>query len=60
MPGCATGEEVYSLAILIREHLDTLSIDPQVQVFAIDIDDQALTVARAGRYPVQLMAGGDT
>ncbi|MCX2721444.1 CheR family methyltransferase [Roseibium salinum] len=57
VPGCATGEEVYSLAILIREHLDTLSIDPQVQVFAIDIDDQALTVARAGRYPVQLMAG---
>ena len=51
IPGCATGEEVYSIAILVREHLDTLRVSPKVQVFATDIDDHALAVARSGRYP---------
>ncbi len=39
VPGCATGEEAYSLAILLREHMDTLSAKPKVQVFASDIDE---------------------
>ena len=55
VPGCATGEEVYSIAILLREHMDGLSAVPRVQVFATDIDEHALGVARAGRYPAALL-----
>lgn len=55
VPGCSTGEEAYSIAILLREHMDTLPVVPNVQVFATDIDDAALAVARAGRYPAQLL-----
>ncbi len=55
VPGCATGEEVFSIAILMREHMDTVSAVPRVQIFATDIDDQALAVARAGRYPEALL-----
>lgn len=57
IPGCATGEEVYSIAILLREHMDTLPVVPRVQIFATDIDEQALGVARAGRYPETLLDG---
>lgn len=55
VPGCATGEEVYSLAMLMREHMDGLRTVPRVQIFATDIDDPALSVARAGRYPEALL-----
>ena len=51
VPGCATGEEAYSLAILLREQLAQAEISPKVQIFATDIDDHALEVARTGRYP---------
>ncbi|MGH7046444.1 MAG: chemotaxis protein CheB [Stellaceae bacterium] len=54
-PGCATGEEAYSLAILLREQMDRLGTAPRVQVFATDIDENALSVARAGRYPENLV-----
>ncbi len=53
VPGCATGEEVYSLAILLREHAQTRSKPPKVQLFATDIDEAALVIARSGRYPTQ-------
>ena len=52
VPGCATGEEAYTLAILIREHLDTIGQSVAVQIFATDLDDEALKVARLGVYPV--------
>ena len=55
VPGCATGEEVYSIAILMREHMATLSAVPRVQIFATDIDEHALAVARSGRYPAALL-----
>jgi len=55
VPGCATGEEVYSLAILMREHMSALRNVPKVQIFATDIDESALAVARAGRYPQAVM-----
>lgn len=51
VPACSTGEEVYSLAILLREHMEMLETAPRVQIFATDIDDRSLTVARIGRYP---------
>ena len=57
VPGCATGEEVFSVAIMLREHMDTLQAPPRVQLFATDIDERALTVARAARYPATLLDG---
>src|SRR5262245_11035171 len=56
IPGCATGEEVYSIAILLREHIDRVRNVPKVQIFATDIDEGALAVARTGRYPEASMA----
>ena len=53
--GCATGEEAYSLAILLIEHMETLAVAPRLQVFATDIDDAAVNLARAGRYPAALV-----
>jgi two-component system, chemotaxis family, CheB/CheR fusion protein len=49
--GCATGEEAYSLGMLMLEHASKLQDPPQIQLFATDIDEDALTQARAGRYP---------
>ena len=57
IPGCATGEEAYSLAILLREHMDQLTVVPKVQVFATDIDESAIATARLGRYPATLLKG---
>jgi two-component system CheB/CheR fusion protein len=57
VPGCATGEEAYSLAILLREHVSRLQGAPKVQIFATDIDEPALDTARAGRYPATLLEG---
>ncbi|HEY2541408.1 MAG TPA: CheR family methyltransferase [Stellaceae bacterium] len=53
--GCATGEEAYSIAILLREHIGTLATPPKVQIFATDIDEAALGAARLGRYMPQLV-----
>jgi two-component system CheB/CheR fusion protein len=49
--GCATGEEAYSIAILLREQMARMDVAPPVQIFATDIDARALAVARSGRYP---------
>jgi two-component system, chemotaxis family, CheB/CheR fusion protein len=50
-PGCATGEEAYSVAVLLKEEMFKKDVRPRVQIFAGDIDDEALEFARAGRYP---------
>jgi two-component system CheB/CheR fusion protein len=49
--GCATGEEAYSVAIVIQEAIEQSGKNLALQVFATDLDPQALDVARAGRYP---------
>jgi len=49
-PGCSTGEEAYSLAILLQERMEALKQNFKVQVFATDIDSRAIAVARAGVY----------
>ncbi len=49
--GCATGEEAYSLAILLLEHAHRLSAPPSVQLFATDVHPDALTRAREGMFP---------
>lgn len=51
VPGCATGEEAYTIAMLLKEHLSELQNPPEVQIFATDIDEQALATARQGAYP---------
>lgn len=58
VPGCATGEEAYSLAILLREHVDGLAGPaPGIKIMATDIDELAIAAARAGRYPSTLLKG---
>jgi two-component system CheB/CheR fusion protein len=49
--GCATGEEAYSIAMLLREEQARYSTAPDFKVFASDIDERAIAVARAGLYP---------
>lgn len=49
--GCATGEEAYSIAILLSELLGPRAADLRVQIFATDIDLNAMAVARRGIYP---------
>lgn len=51
VPGCATGEEAYTIAMLLKEQMDELQNPPEVQIFATDIDEQSLTTARQGAYP---------
>lgn len=48
--GCATGEEAYSLAILFKEALSRAESTRPITIFATDIDDRAITIARAGLY----------
>jgi two-component system CheB/CheR fusion protein len=50
-PGCASGEEAYSVAILVREEMARQDVQLRVQIFAGDIDEEALDQARDGRYP---------
>lgn len=49
--GCATGEEPYSLAILMLEEAERRDARPHIQIFASDLDEAALAMAREGRYP---------
>jgi two-component system CheB/CheR fusion protein len=55
--GCATGEEAYSLAILLREQMAKIDAVPHVQIFATDIDGRALAQARVSRYAPSAVAG---
>jgi two-component system CheB/CheR fusion protein len=48
--GCATGEEAYSVAMLLAESGSAMPTPPRIQVFATDLDAQALAVAREGKY----------
>jgi two-component system CheB/CheR fusion protein len=50
VPGCSTGEEAYSIAILLQERLDALKRNFKVNVFATDIDSTSIATARAGLY----------
>lgn len=50
VPGCATGQEVFTLAMLLREAMDSRGPTPKVQIFGTDIDERSIVVARLGRY----------
>jgi len=59
VPGCATGEEAYSIAILVAELLGPNLAQFRVQIFATDLDLSALAVARRGGYPETALTGMD-
>jgi two-component system CheB/CheR fusion protein len=54
--GCSSGEESYSIAILLVERMEALKQNYTLQVFATDIDNQAIATARAGIYPAGIAA----
>ena len=54
IPSCATGEEAYSLAILLFEAFATAGKPPSIQIFASDINQQSITIARRGIYPASI------
>ena len=56
VPGCATGEEAYSLVMLLLEEAHRRDVWPDVQVFASDLDEAALAAGREGRYPRSIAA----
>jgi len=50
-PGCSTGEEAYSLAMVLREQMDRAKQQFSAQIFATDLDHKAVEAARGGLYP---------
>jgi two-component system CheB/CheR fusion protein len=54
--GCSTGEEAYSIAILLQERMEALKQGWTLQVFASDIDRHAIAAARAAVYPASIAA----
>jgi two-component system CheB/CheR fusion protein len=57
IPGCATGEEAYSVAMLVADAYRVLGRGPTFRVFATDVHRASLDVASAGRYPVESVGG---
>jgi two-component system CheB/CheR fusion protein len=56
VPGCSTGEEAFSLAIVVHEHLQRVGSSVRVQIYASDVNPSAITAARTGRYPARIAA----
>ena len=56
VPACASGEEAYSIAILLIEHARLLDSPPSLQIFATDLDDDAIRAGRDGVYPPAIAA----
>ncbi|MBN2591827.1 MAG: PAS domain-containing protein [Sedimentisphaerales bacterium] len=56
IPGCATGEEAYSVAMLLEETLEEMKKKMEVQIFATDLDVEVIDTARYGRYPDSISA----
>ncbi len=58
VPGCSTGEEAYSLAIIFKEILDRFKTDRKIslQIFATDLDSDSIAIARKGIFPEQIAA----
>lgn len=54
--GCSTGEEAYSLAILLREYMDAKQLNNDVKVFATDIDSESIEYASSGVYPESIVS----
>ena len=54
--GCSTGEEAYSIAIVLQEIIEQLKKQVDVQIFGTDIDEDAINTARTGLYPLSVSA----
>ncbi|MEZ6233585.1 MAG: chemotaxis protein CheB, partial [Phycisphaerales bacterium] len=54
VPACSSGEEVYSLAIIIREALEANGVDRDVKIFATDVDEDSLARASRATYPISI------
>ncbi|MBV8100788.1 MAG: PAS domain-containing protein [Verrucomicrobia bacterium] len=54
LPGCSTGEEAYSLAIIVTEFFDNHSESPAIQIFATDVSDRVLEIARKGVFDANI------
>ena len=52
--GCSSGEETYSIVMLFLEEIASARKNVKLQVFASDVDDQAVTTARNGLYPASI------
>lgn len=55
VPGCASGEEAYSLAILLLEKIDKIGKDLDLKVFATDVDAEVIRIARNGIYSAEVV-----
>jgi two-component system CheB/CheR fusion protein len=55
VPGCATGEEAYSIAILFSEYMDDSKQEFKVQIYSTDIDKDSIAQARSGVYPTNIV-----
>lgn len=51
IPGCSTGEEAYTIAIILHQILGIELLNYKIQIFATDIDDESLEIARKSKYP---------
>ncbi|WP_424354999.1 chemotaxis protein CheB [Methanobacterium sp. MBAC-LM] len=60
VPGCSTGEEVYSIAMIIQEYMDKSGKHLEVQLFGTDIDEDAIDIARAATYPSTIVKEVDS
>jgi len=56
VPGCATGEEAYTIGMLMLEEAAKRDIRPEIQIFGSDLDAGALAIAREGRFPAAIEA----
>jgi two-component system CheB/CheR fusion protein len=56
VPGCSTGEEVFSIAIALVEHIGEVGLNPPIQIFATDVNEAAIEKARIGIYPENAFA----
>jgi two-component system CheB/CheR fusion protein len=59
VPACATGEEAYSIAMMLASYARRLDAPPLLQVFGSDLDESAIQVARNGSYPDTIVADVD-
>ena len=53
--GCSTGEEAYSIAIVLRDYMEESHRQFRIQIYATDLDEEAIAVARAGCYPSNIV-----
>ena len=56
IPGCSSGEEAYTIAMLFADAARRLGLPPAVQIFATDIDERMLQIAREASYPAAALA----